>query len=167
MESCKNFDNKRLASVAAKWWADQLDGNAKQDYGITQEDVDDTCKNFFNDKIKISLEQFQELLQKRAKAKAAPDILRLKFRKLLAKHIEKELDERGFAGLSVELEAEGMLALVAYYCNIYHGQYSAFPAYTDMFIEKGKIEVKYGKTATQYKEIFNLNKHVEMPDFQK
>lgn len=160
----EDFDNKRLASVAAKWWADKLDGSAKQDFGISQDELDAYGK--INNQ-KITLEQFQEIAQKRTKQKAVPDILRLKFRKMLAKYIEKELNEQKSAYLYVELAAEGLLGLVAYYCNIEHGHFSAFPAYTEMFIEKGKVEVRYGKSAIAYQEIFNLDKHVEPPDFSK
>lgn len=162
----ENFDNKRLASVAAKWWADKLDGNAKQDFGISQETLDDYSEAFLGGR-QFTLETFNKLAQQATQRKAVSDIKRLQFRKMLAKYIEKELNERGFAGLSTELAAEGMLALVAYYCNIEHGHFSAFPAYTDMFIEKGKIEVRYGKSQKNYQEIFNLNKHVEMPKFEK
>lgn len=162
----ENFDNKRLADVASKWWADKLDGTAKQDFGITQETLDEYMNLFCAGK-KLSVELFNKIAQENALKKAVPEFLRMRFRKVLRTYIEKELNERGFAGLSVELEAEGMLGLVAYICNIEHGQFSVFPPFTEMFIEKGRIEVKYGKSERNYQEIFNLNKQKQNNDFIK
>lgn len=142
-----NLQHKKIARLAAKWWANVLDGRAKQDLGfpkgeelaqITQEDPT----------LHAQVVMLQKLLESHTREQAVPRYKRDAFEVKLAELIEKDLNETGCAYLYVEEgEVEGRLGLAAYYCGIEHGAHSAFPCNTEMFVLPDKIELKYGKSA--------------------
>lgn len=142
----KEFQIKKMARMAAKWWANVLDGRAKQDLGLPEgEELAQITQD--DPTLNAQIVLFQKLLQYNTQDHAVPRYKRDAFEVKLAELIEKDLKETGCAYLYVEEgDVEGRLGLAAYYCGIEHGPHSAFPCNTEMYVLPDKIELKYGKS---------------------
>ncbi len=138
----------KTAEVAAKWWADKLDGMAKQDNGAPE----------MANGLGGLLMMMSSLMHKVSPEK------REAFRIALEAKLDEELDQKldgledmacGQISLRVDYGAEGLLAEVASSLGIPYGTGSAFPVKTSMAVSKKDVKLWYGYGASEqilYKE---------------
>jgi len=120
------------SKVAAKWWADKLNGLAKQDNGAPD-----------------MAGGFGALLMMLSSAMNAVDPgKRENFRAVLEEKVDEALGRYGSCNLMVDYGAEGLLALAANEVGINCGTGSAFPVKTYMTVSKESVKVSYGYGAT-------------------
>ena len=120
------------SEVAAKWWADKLDGTAKQDNGAPE-----------------MAGGFGALLMMMSSMMNAVDAgKREEFRAILEAKVDEALERYGSCNLMVDYGAEGLLALAAQQVGINCGTGSAFPVKTFMTVSKESVKVSYGYGAT-------------------
>lgn len=138
----------KTAEVAAKWWADKLDGMAKQDNGAPE----------MANGLGGLLMMMSSLMHKVSPEK------REAFRIALETKLDESLDQKldgledmacGQISLRVDYGAEGLLADVASSLGIPYGTGSAFPVKTSMAVSKKDVKLWYGYGASEqilYKE---------------
>ncbi len=138
----------KTAEVAAKWWADKLDGMAKQDNGAPE----------MANGLGGLLMMMSSLMHKVSPEK------REAFRIALETKLDESLDQKldgledmacGQISLRVDYGAEGLLAEVASSLGIPYGTGSAFPVKTSMAVSKKDVKLWYGYGASEqvlYKE---------------
>ncbi len=138
----------KTAEVAAKWWADKLDGMAKQDNGAPE----------MANGLGGLLMMMSSLMHKVSPEK------REAFRIALESKLDESLDQKldgledmacGQISLRVDYGAEGLLAEVASSLGIPYGTGSAFPVKTSMAVSKKDVKLWYGYGASEqvlYKE---------------
>ena len=138
----------KTAEVAAKWWADKLDGMAKQDNGAPE----------LANGLGGLLMMMSSLMHKVSPEK------REAFRIALETKLDESLDQKldgledmacGQISLRVDYGAEGLLAEVASSLGIPYGTGSAFPVKTSMAVSKKDVKLWYGYGASEqvlYKE---------------
>ena len=138
----------KTAEVAAKWWADKLDGMAKQDNGAPE----------MANGLGGLLMMMSSLMHKVSPEK------REAFRIALETKLDESLDQNidgledmacGQISLRVDYGAEGLLAEVASSLGIPYGTGSAFPVKTSMAVSKKDVKLWYGYGASEqvlYKE---------------
>lgn len=138
----------KTAEVAAKWWADKLDGMAKQDNGAPE----------MANGLGGLLMMMSSLMHKVSPEK------REAFRIALETKLDESLDQIidgledmacGQISLRVDYGAEGLLADVASSLGIPYGTGSAFPVKTSMAVSKKDVKLWYGYGASEqvlYKE---------------
>ncbi len=138
----------KTAEVAAKWWADKLDGMAKQDNGAPE----------MANGLGGLLMMMSSLMHKVSPEK------REAFRIALESKLDESLDQIidgledmacGQISLRVDYGAEGLLADVASSLGIPYGTGSAFPVKTSMAVSKKDVKLWYGYGASEqvlYKE---------------
>lgn len=120
------------SKVAAKWWADKLNGLAKQDNGAPD-----------------MAGGLGALLMMMSSAMNAVDAgKREEFRVVLEEKVDEALGRYGSCNLMVDYGAEGLLALAAREVGINCGTGSAFPVKTYMTVSKESVKVSYGYGAT-------------------
>lgn len=120
------------SKVASKWWADKLNGLAKQDNGAPD-----------------MAGGFGALLMMLSSAMNGVDAgKRDGFRVVLEEKVDEALGRYGSCNLMVDYGAEGLLALAAQQVGINCGTGSAFPVKTYMTVSKESVKVSYGYGAT-------------------
>lgn len=121
------------SKIAAEWWANQLDGSAKQDDGERG----------------IS----HSLLVISAMENAVSPAKQAEYEDVLEGLIDDALDTFGFCRLRVTYEAKDELQIAARLTGVPYEAGSSFPAYNDMLVTKDKILHKEGYNA--YQEPYN------------
>ena len=138
----------KTAEVAAKWWADKLDGMAKQDNGAPE----------MANGLGGLLMMMSSLMHKVSPEKR--EAFRIALETKLDESLDQELDGLedmacGQISLRVDYGAEGLLAEVASSLGIPYGTGSAFPVKTSMAVSKKDVKLWYGYGASEqvlYKE---------------
>ncbi len=138
----------KTAEVAAKWWADKLDGMAKQDNGAPE------MANGLGGLLMMMSSLMHGVSPEKREA----------FRITLESKLDESLDQKldgledmacGQISLRVDYGAEGLLADVASSLGIPYGTGSAFPVKTSMAVSKKDVKLWYGYGASEqvlYKE---------------
>lgn len=140
MEDYKMEESKvkkvKSAEVAANWWANAIDGKAKQD-------------------AKLDNPMAEMLMILSSIKNAVPKVKRDEFQMKLEQRLVEELEKTKYVNLNVDYGAEGILYQVATECGINCGLGSAFPVKTSMEITQDSVKVSNGYGApekTIYKE---------------
>lgn len=131
----ENYVDMKAVKIAAKWWADTLRGDDKQN---KESIVRRILSNDSNDN-----ENLAYYFYNFAKFDVVSEDKISEFEELLQQKIVKEIKEKNVAYLYTEVGAEGLLSIVANECGIGRDCFSKFPAYCEMFVENGKEDYRY------------------------
>ena len=116
----------KSAEVAAKWWAEHLDGTAKQDNGT--------------DNLLMA-----ELMMLSALSNAVPKLVRDEFQRRLEENINEQLEDGALKViLRVDYYPDGILRTVAEDLEIDCSTGGPWPIKTYMVVTKDKVDLSFG-----------------------